>query len=193
MTSYTSRYSNPAVLTDFSRLDEIYKLRVFAWENSPGKKQLNSTQYAHGFRDNLEEKSVHYISVDKNNRIIGSARLTLCMRIDDLPYPDLFKKHEQKMPPKRPFLLYSRLVIHPDFRKKGLRKEFDLVRIRKQLDMNIPFGLVVAKPKRLLQIIPYGYKALGETHKTFDYNNPLESRNALILNLDEIKIPIDIQ
>ncbi len=187
MKLYSAKSHNkPEVLTDHTRLEEIYKLRALAWKNSPSGKEFNLKNHPQIFRDNLEERSIHYISTDKNDMIIGSARLTLCNKIDELPYMDLFLEHEKAIPLQRPFLLYSRLVIHPDFRKKGLSKELDLIRIEKQLQLKTLFGLVMVMPKRLHQIKSYGYKVLGEACETFNSEDPFSSFNAVMLTLDDI-------
>lgn len=174
-------YSEPTILEDKSRLQEIYNLRVFAWENSPGKENVNAEKYPNGYRDNLEDISIHIISTNEIGEIIGAARLTVCDSLDQLPYPGIFKAYEHLMPKERPFLFYSRLVIHPDYRKTGLRKIFDDFRIKKHMELGISFGLVTVKPKRLLQIVPYGFKELGKTYPEFDNTYPFTSEHALLL------------
>ncbi len=181
-------FSDPKILTDKSRLQEIYDLRVLAWENSPGKENINSTKYPDGYSDNLEDNSIHIIAEDRDNKIIGAARLTVCQDLDELPYPGIFKAFEYLMPNERPFLFYSRLVIHPDFRKTELRKRFDDFRVKMQMELKIQFGIATVKPKRLVQILPYGFKELGKTSPELDESYPFTSEHALLLLL-----PKDIQ
>ena len=180
--------NEPKILVNKSRLQEIYDLRVLAWENSPGKENVNSMKYPSGYADELENKSTHIIVTDKRDKIIGAARLTVCNDIDELPYPGIFKPFEHLMPSDRPFLFYSRLVVHPEFRKTELRKKIDDFRLIRHNELKISFGLVTVKPKRLQQILPYGFKELGETLPELDSLYPFTSERALLLLLDDIKL-----
>jgi len=181
-------FFEPEILEDKSRLQEIFDLRVFAWENSPGADNVNSLKYPNGFSDDLEDISIHIISTNCFGKIIAAARLTVCDSLDQLPYPGIFKAYAHLMPKERPFLFYSRLVIHPDYRKTDLRKMFDDFRALKHIELNIPFGLVTVKPKRLLQILPYGFKELGKTYPELDSTYPFTSEHALLLLLQDISL-----
>lgn len=176
-------FTEPQLLTDKSRLQEIFDLRVFCWENSPGKENINSTKFPNGYFDHLEEKSIHIISTDSNNNIIGAARLTVCNSLDELPYSGIFKVFQNKIPSDIPFLFYSRLVIHPNYRKTDLRKMFDDFKTNYHMKLRIPFGLVTVKPKRLLQILPYGFKVLGPIFPEHDKSYPFSSEHTLLLLL----------
>jgi hypothetical protein len=151
----------PLVLTDHSRLPEIYHLRVLAWEQSPGSDNINSQKYPDGYRDHLEERSIHSISTNHEGQIIAAARLTVCHSLDELPYPDVFKAFEHLMPTERPFMFYSRLVIHPNYRKRGLAGKFDEMKLAYQKQKSICLGVATVKPKRYEALRPYGFEALG--------------------------------
>lgn len=180
-----NNFSEPFILTDKSRLQEIYDLRVLAWENSPDSDNINSTKYPNGFSDQLEDKSIHIISTDARDTIVGAARLTICDALDELPYPGIFKAYEHLMPAERPFLFYSRLVVHPDYRKTELRKMFDDFRINYMLNSYISFALASAKPKRVLQILPYGFQEIGITSNKIDPNYPFSDHALLLLILQK--------
>jgi hypothetical protein len=173
----------PTILTDHTRLDEIYRLRVLAWENSPGKDSINSTKYPDGYRDQLEEKSIHYIATNTNDEIIGAARLTVCHSLDELPYPGIFKAYENQLPPERPFLLYSRLVLHPAYRNVGLAEQFDQMRVNYQEQQNIRFGVATAKQKRSAALVPFKFSILTTVINENDGNYPFSDENLLLLRL----------
>jgi hypothetical protein len=110
-------FSEPKVLTDFTRLDEIARLRCIAWEDSPFPNSINFTKYPNGFTDSLDMDSIHFYAVNQENEIIAAARLTMLEDLSQLPYPKIFTSYPS-WPMERPFLFYARLVIHPAYRKK---------------------------------------------------------------------------
>lgn len=171
----------PTILTDHSRLDEIYRLRVLAWENSPGKDSINSTKYPDGYRDHLEERSIHYIATNCNNEIIGAARLTVCHSLDELPYPGIFKAYENQLPPERPFLFYSRLVLHPAYRGNGLSAQFDQVRVNYQDQHYISFGVATVKQKRSAAMKPFKFSIFSTVVNESDGNYPFSEENLILL------------
>lgn len=173
-------YSPVTVLTDHTRLPEIYRLRVLAWENSPGRDNINSTKYPDGFSDHLEERSIHFISTNPKGEIIGAARLTVCQSLDELPYAGIFKAYEHKLPNERPFLFYSRLVLHPDYRKTGLVKEFDESRVRFQDQHSYCFTVASAKIKRRIVLEPFGFRFLGNITLDADPSYPFSSEHMLL-------------
>lgn len=173
----------PTVLTDHSRLAEIYRLRVLAWENSPGKTDINSTKYPDGYRDRLEERSIHYIATNTKNEIIGAARLTVCHTFDELPYSGIFKAYESQLPLERPFLFYSRLVLHPAYRGGGLAEQFDQVRVNFQEDHNLHFGVATSKLKRHMALRPFNFSLLGPVIPLKDENYPFSNEHLVLLRL----------
>jgi hypothetical protein len=173
----------PTILTDHSRLDEIYRLRVLAWENSPGKDSINSTKYPDGYRDQLEEKSIHYIATNAKDEIIGAARLNVCHSLDELPYPGIFKAYENQLPPERPFLFYSRLVLHPAYRNIGLAEQFDQLRVNYQEDNNLRLGVVTVKHKRYMALSPFNFNLLGPVIPAKDEKYPFFNDSLVLLRL----------
>ena len=58
----------PIILKDKSRLQEIYDLRVSAYENSPKSEFVNRQIFPNGLSDFLDkrDKTLHWIIEDKN-------------------------------------------------------------------------------------------------------------------------------
>lgn len=119
---------------------------------------------------------------------MAAARLTLCQHLSELPYQSMFKWSFDKIPTTSPFLFYSRLVIHPSFRKRGLRQQFDEIRLRKQMDMAVPFGLVTINRKRQLQLAEYGFEFLADAYAS-DEASPFTGLGVMIIQLEKIRIP----
>lgn len=182
-------FTEPEILVDRTRLPEIYHLRVFAWENSPSPASIDRKNYPNGFFDSLDKNAVHWVSYDDSGRIIAAARLAIIQNIEDLPYPRIFDHFE--LPPDRPFLLYSRLVIHPDYRKSGLKEKFDSVRMRFQIDNGYPFSIATAGPVRAKELPRYGWRELGDVSELDDSRFPFGKERSLLLLLllHEIKLP----
>jgi len=179
-------FSEPAILKNPQRLDEICKLRCLAWENSPFPSAINFVNYPNGYEDALDKKSIHFYSVNQNDEIIGSARLTILNSLDELPYPKVFTTFKV-WPAERPFLFYSRLVIHPDYRKNGLKEQMDKIRVRYQFEHAISFSVATATCKRAGDISQYGFKTIATVSKETDRLFPFEHRELLLL-LQDIKL-----
>src|ERR1700744_4837202 len=64
----------PTLLTDKSRLKEIYQLRVLAWENSENSRFVKSRIFPDGWKDDFDDSATHWI-IEADNRIIASARV----------------------------------------------------------------------------------------------------------------------
>lgn len=178
----------PVILNDASRLDEIFHLRIKAWENSPGGNQINSQKYPEGYQDVLDKKSLHFIATNYQDEIIGAARLSICKSVYDLPYPETFNDFRKIIPANKTFLFYSRLVIRPDFRKRGLARDFDIIRLQKHRELQLPFGLVTVNPKRSKQVSEFGFQLLGETESEAS-DSPFDPLNLMVVYLSKMKLP----
>lgn len=158
----------PELLTDKSRLQEIYDLRVTAYENSPKSIYVNKEIFPQGLFDHLDDRdqTFHWIVQDGNN-IIAAARLAI---IDDLKeikdLDEALDKYE--IPKDRPFAYYSRLVVHQDYRKIGLVNILDKVRIDYLHEQkNIKFAIAWATSDRNEALTDFGFKSFGEFNYTW--------------------------
>lgn len=116
----------PRLLTDKSRLKEIYDLRVDVWENSEKGEFVNHQLFPNGWSDELDEKAFHWIITNEQDEIIASARLNIFNSLDEFPYYAFMKN--LKIPSETPFGFYSRLVINPQY--QGLKLSQRLVSSR---------------------------------------------------------------
>ncbi len=183
-------FTEPQILTDKSRLQEIFDLRVYAWENSPSPANINRETYPNGFFDKLDETAIHWVSFDENGKIIAAARLAIINDVNELPYPQIFA--DVSLPSARPFLFYSRLVIHPEFRKCGLKEKFDSVRLRYQVENKYAFSVATANPNRTKELLEFGWKDSGEATVYKDSHFPFgKERSLLLLLLRDVKLPLE--
>jgi hypothetical protein len=174
------QYTEPDILTDVHRLDEIYKLRCTAWEQSPYPNSINFEKFPNGYSDTLDEKSIHFVSFNSSNEIIAASRLTVLHHFEDLPYPKIFTSVND-WPKERPFLFYSRLVIHPNYRKLGLKEKMDKTRIEYQLQNSIYFSVATATKERAEELTHYGFTSIATASKKTDALFPFEHSELLLL------------
>ncbi|MCP4443251.1 MAG: GNAT family N-acetyltransferase [Aureispira sp.] len=148
------------LLQDKSKLQEIYDLRVHAWENSPSKKTINKSLFPKGWFDEADKDSFIWYLSNEENKIIATARLTYLNNLSQLKKLGVVF-HDIKIPEERPFGFFSRLVIHKNFRGKGIAKLFDLVRLEKLKKDNIRLGLIEVNNKRVAPLSKLGFIKIG--------------------------------
>lgn len=159
--------NKPMILNDKSRLQEIYHLRVLAYEHSPKKVYVNKKDFPDGWFDDLDElDETHHWIIEDNHQIIASARLAIIN--------DLKKTHESflkfELPNNQPFAYWSRLVVHPDYRKTNAMIQLD--NARKQFlieNTHIRFAVSVVSKDRSASMLRLGFEFLGE--EIYDWGN----------------------
>jgi predicted GNAT family N-acyltransferase len=108
----------PKLLTDKSRLQEIYDLRVDVWENSEKSEFVNRQLFPNGWFDDLDDNAYHWVIENDENKIVAAARLNIFDHLTEFPYHQFLK--DISLPQTNPFGFYSRLVIHPEYQGLGL-------------------------------------------------------------------------
>lgn len=117
----------PELLTDPSRLQEIYDLRVDVWERSGKSDIVNRRLFPKGWSDPLDDTALHWVINDSSNKIIAAARLNVFQNTGEFPYHASIK--HLALPHAMPFAFYSRLVIHPEYRGMGLSSQLAISRM----------------------------------------------------------------
>lgn len=149
-------FSSPVILEDKSRLTDIYNLRITAYEHSYKSIYVNKEVFPEGWKDDLDERAIHWV-VEYDNNIIASARLAVLNDLSETG-EDIYDFH---LPEGRPFAYYSRLVVHPNFQGYGLSKILDAVRVKYIEDEPIAFGLAFSFDDRSKSLLKLGFKELG--------------------------------
>ncbi len=92
---------------------ELINLRLIAWDN-----KLNDPSFKpFHLIDSLDEISMHFIIEDKN-KLIGAARICLINSLKDIEEGIIYSSLNFKF--SFPCAFIGKLVIHPDYQKKGL-------------------------------------------------------------------------
>ena len=89
MSEINPELSAPILLTDKSRLQEIYELRVLCWENSKHSNIINHQKYPNGFKDEFDEESIHLIITHADGQIVAACRVTIFDSLLKFPYVDI--------------------------------------------------------------------------------------------------------
>ncbi|MCP4550853.1 MAG: GNAT family N-acetyltransferase [Bacteroidetes bacterium] len=121
-------------------MEEIGKLRVDVWKEIDG---INPDLVAkNSWIDKTDSDAMHWVII-KDNKLVGSARMTNHEEIEDLPYSDMIQKHLLKKT-CFPVSSLNRLVIHPDYQNMGLGRKIDEIRLDTAKKMGIK--CIVAEP-----------------------------------------------
>jgi len=168
----TTQKLTVARLINTDRLQDIYDLRVDAYEGSPKAPHVNRQLFPNGWKDQLDEKeqTFHFI-VEDGPRIIAAARIAVVDYIKDLE--DLPKEAENyKIPNEGPIAYYSRLVVHPSYRKTGLVGALDEVRMNflKKLP-HVKAAIAWATPDRHQALLDLGFTILGDINYKWGGNH----------------------
>lgn len=151
----------PALLTDTSRLPEIYNLRLNVWEHSGKSEFVNRKLYPNGWYDDLDESAFHWIVVKGENKIIASARLNLFNSLEEFPYYQAVKN--LSLPEIMPFAFFSRLVVHPQYRQNGLSRQLFTARTLFCAEREIRWSQVfINNPGIIRQFEKSGYQNIGQ-------------------------------
>lgn len=143
-----------------SSAKEIFDLQVFAWENSPSTVGINKENYPKGMSDVLDEKTIHWVSTNESGKIVAASRLAVINDLSELPFPQIFAGVE--FPSVRPFLYYSRLVVHPKYRKLGIKEKMDKARLCYMKSKRFAFSVTTARHSRAAELLRYGWKDCGQ-------------------------------
>ena len=166
-----SKYSIQ-VLTDHSRLNEIFKLRVEAWDSSQGSNIINHNKYPEGLKDEFDDDSIHLVALDTfSDEIISASRITLFEHADNYPYIGL--THIEGFP-KSNFSLVGRSVRSKNTEHKRLQYEFVTfgASILSARGIKIVTGHVYNQNTYMQNfMIDCGFKFLCNVDKE-NYNNP---------------------
>ena len=166
------------VLVNSSRLQEIYDLRLAVWENAGRNEFVNRTLFPNGWYDELDQTAIHWITVNKQNKIVAAARLNLFHSTEEFPY---YSSTGHLAFPTGPFAFFSRLVVHPQYRRNGLSRQLydgraQFCRERKitwsQVFINNPYvtGLFEAE----------GFKNIGQAEVNYHVSSHPHSVNVFI-------------
>jgi GNAT superfamily N-acetyltransferase len=154
------------VLVDQSRLQEVYDLRVAAYEASTQSAHVSRGIYPNGWSDRLDEfDSVRHWVVLDGRKIVASARVVILEDIADTEGE--FSGIE--LPSGRPFAYWGRLVVHPEYRGRGLMRDLDQVRKTFVVsNRQIKFTILRVVETRNKHLLRHEFEHLGDVE--LDWN-----------------------
>lgn len=167
------------LLTDLSRLPEIYDLRLNVWEHSGKSDFVNRKLYPNGWHDSLDESAYHWVVFNNENKIIASARVNLFYSLNDFPYYQAVKKF--LLPKEMPFAFYSRLVVDPQYRQNGLSRQLYNGRVKFCEERGVRWSQVfINNPVILSQFERSGYSNIGHAKVAYHASSEPHFVNVLI-------------
>jgi predicted GNAT family N-acyltransferase len=162
----------PELLTDTSRLPEIYDLRLNVWEQSGKSEFVNRQLYPNGWYDQLDESAFHWSVINDQNRIIASARLNLFSSFEEFPY--YLSVKNLLLPDVMPFAFFSRLVVHSHYRQNGLSRQLFSSRASFCEGRGIKWSQAFINNELIInQFEKSGYKNIGQAQVAYHpYSDP---------------------
>ncbi len=173
-------YTTPTELTDFNRLPEILALRHLCWQMH-SKNDLRSTA---DNADVLDFQSTHFVSLNLSGEIIAANRVTLLHDLSELPYYPLMNRH---LYPDGPFIYFSKLVIHPSYRKQGLKEHLDKARTAFLAGQQVAYGLGFYGDHRTIDAIGQGFVSIEMISEGTEHIYPYEKRHLHVMTLPNHK------
>ncbi|MCC3158310.1 GNAT family N-acetyltransferase [Hymenobacter sp. 15J16-1T3B] len=155
------------LLTDKSRLQDIYRLRVKAYEASPYAEYVNGEKYPNGYFDELDPLATtyHWI-VEDGTEIIGSVRAAVIEDRSLLP-EDI---SQLDVPPTGTFAYCGRTAVHPDYRTGRVMLQLDhAVKDFILQTPSVAFALCFIIPERTNAVKRLGFHPVGSVE--YDWGN----------------------
>ncbi len=158
--------SAPIVVEDPTVLQQVGRLRILAWEADG---ELPS--FAPKAKVWLDEHDSHAVNwvVLCEGLPVAAARLCVHKRVCDLPDLASLAGYEDSF--VTPIAAFTRLVVSPAFRGRGLSKELDGMRLAAAQESGCRSAVVVTHiPGRIRQLNACGFSNLGESrHRTVSF------------------------
>ncbi len=172
-------------------LTEIFKLRAHVWMVESGNKKITKNKFweiSSGDSDqpqwmipDIEDKSLSVVNfmVKENNKVVASAKISIYQSIYDADellevYGNQVLENEENVNGKVAYL--TRLVVHPEWRGKGLAKMLNNARIdyAKKNFCNWIFSSATEKNSNILTSMGFKKSPISIT-RYFEQNNSIQT------------------
>jgi GNAT superfamily N-acetyltransferase len=143
-------------VTDSAVLRQILALRVLAWRSF-----INIDPELHEWTDKHDATGRHWAILD-GDTVVAAGRLSIHERLGDVPDSEVYVP-VLSMPMAPPIASMNRLVVHPEYRGRGLSDELDEIRISaaEAAGCTCVIGHTNAGNKRIAQLVREGFQPLG--------------------------------
>jgi predicted GNAT family N-acyltransferase len=167
------------LLTDPSRLQEIYDLRLEVWEHSGNNEFVNRQLFPNGWYDELDESAFHWVTFNDQNKIIAAARLNIFHSLEQSPYYDSIR--HLAFPTDIPFAFYSRLVVHPQYRHNGLSQQLYSGRAQYCVEREIKWSQVFINNLYVIGLFEKeGFENIGQAEINYHISSHPHSVNVFV-------------
>ena len=147
---------------DANTLLEVGRLRIIAWEAS-GPRPKMAPKVGDTWTDSHDDHAHHWI-VREQGRIVAAARMCVHSAFSDLPDCEDLVACKDSF--HFPVASINRLVIHPERRRNGLSRLFDLARLRLAEELGAKCVVGCTQPESRIQSLgELGFNAVGEAPK----------------------------
>lgn len=171
-------YSDPVQLSSLESIHEIEQLRLASWSYYyPYLKELNPCMH----RDALDFISVHFISYDLQGRVVAANRITILEDVSQLPFSKLL--NQSLYPEQVPFAYFSKLVVHPEYRKQGLKELMDQARTGFLLSQGLDQGIGLYGAHRLQDALTQGFSSVEVIEEGTESFFPYNKRSLHVMSL----------
>lgn len=150
-----ARLSPVVEVTERAVLDRIFRLRVDAW-----REHVAVPDGMVEWRDHHDEVGRHF-AILCGDEPVAAARLTVHSSIEDLPEADAYRGILASNPV--PVAAFSRCVVHPEYRGRGLARQLDLARLEAARVADVKRAVVhVHAQERIPRLCNLGFAYGGE-------------------------------
>lgn len=159
--------------------NELLELRKFSWASSDSN--VDSEKLI-SEKDSIIDKTAVHCGIFENQKLIASHRLQPINNTNELPFSDYFDKSKVidsewytygnkgtdyvKMTP--PVVSTGRMVIHPNFRKKGISRQILDFWIEYSKNNNIKSLLSFPSPWMVKSLLDQGFSSEKKLGNVFD-------------------------
>src|SRR6185437_7185737 len=167
------------VLNNRFRLQEIFDLRLHVWENSGNIEFVNRKLFPNGWYDELDESAIHWVILNHQNQIVASARLNIFYSLKESPYRESI--NHLPFPAEVPFAFFSRLVVHPQYRQRGLSRQLYEARARFCRERKIAWSQVfINNPFIINTFEAEGFKNIGQAEVSYHASSSSHTVNVFV-------------
>lgn len=141
-------------------LAQVYKLRVRAWRARNG-----AFPAVESWSDTYDHIAQHFVIV-ADDRPVAAARITIHTSLAEAPDGEVYAAVTPADAPA-PVAAISRLVVCPQYARRGLSRRLDEARIEfaRQAGCKSVIGHTVAGPTRIAQLEALGFRCLHRAAK----------------------------
>jgi hypothetical protein len=171
-------FSLPQLLEDYTKISEIEALRWKCWQPYL---EPNQEVYPDSVKDAFDWCSIHFVCTDEFGSIIGANRITVLQNIDELPFSAILDK---SLYPQGNIAYFSRLVVDPLFRKKGIKEALDQARSQYLASLKGTYGLGLYGYHRLKDVMHQGFASIQVIESGTECFFPYHRRTLHVMALD---------